>query len=397
MNKDWRYILYLSIVVGVFVAIKMLSPKQYDWHVTLAHDDKNPFGTYALQALLKADSVPVISSYKTLYELKDSITNRDVIFILTSRFDTGKEDINVLLDKVSQGNTAFIAANNFYGTLADSLGLSTFDNLFEGKELFAREDTATLHLTNTKWDSLTTFPYRRDNIHNFFGSLDSVQSTVLARNEIHQPVAVHIPVGKGRLILSSTPMVFTNIHVLSKQNQEFAAGLLSFLPSGHRIYRTEYYHVGRLESSTPLRFILTNEPLRWAYYLALISILIIMIFEAKRKQRIIPVITPLANASLEFVATIGNLYYQKGDHKNIAEKKIEFFFDQVRSHYFISNVTQHESFVQALSKKTGRELDETREVIGLINKVKELPTISAATLQELTAKLDHFLNKKITN
>jgi hypothetical protein len=30
---------------------------------------------------------------------------------------------------------------------------------------------------------------------------------------------------------------------------------------------TEYYHLGRMESTTPLRFILTNEPLRWGYYI----------------------------------------------------------------------------------------------------------------------------------
>ena len=52
MNKDWKYILYLSIVIGVFVVVKLMSPKQYSWNVTLAHESKDPYGTYALNNLL---------------------------------------------------------------------------------------------------------------------------------------------------------------------------------------------------------------------------------------------------------------------------------------------------------------------------------------------------------
>jgi hypothetical protein len=293
MSKDWKYILYLSLIIGVFVAIRLLSPKQYDWSITLSHEDKNPFGTFAFNSLLPdLVSSPVKNSYKTIYELKDSLTDQQTILIIATSFNPQKEDTEVLLEKVNSGATAFISANYFNGALADSLGIDNYDNLFKNKELFVNEDTATLHLTNARFDSTEMFSFRRDNIHNYFGRLDSVKSTVVARNEIGQPVSVVIHHGKGKLLLNCTPMVFTNIHFLSKENHKFAEGLLSYLPE-KEILRTEFYHVGRMEAGSPLRFILTNEPLSWAYYLALVSLLIFMFFEAKRKQRIIPIIRPL--------------------------------------------------------------------------------------------------------
>ncbi len=394
MKKDWKYILYLSLIVGLFATIRLLSPKQYDWSVTLSHEDKNPFGTYALNTLLSSlTKAHVKNTYKTVYELKDSLTAQETILIIATGFNAAKEDTEVLLEKINNGATAFISANYFSGALADSLGIATYDNLFKDKELFTREDTATLHLTNLHFDSTEVFPFLRDNIHNYFGQIDSVKALVAARNEIGQPVTVVIKHGKGNLILNSTPMVFTNIHLLSKKNHQFAAGLLSYLPTDKTIWRTEFYHVGRMEAGSPLRFILNNEPLRWAYYLALASLLVFMVFEAKRKQRIIPIIRPLANSTLEFVATIGNLYYQKGDHKNMAEKKISFFLEQVRTQFYLNTFDRDHRFIETLSKKSGHDHQETVALIQLIKTIGQKNKIGADELKELNLRIEKFWTK----
>ena len=53
MRKDWKYILYISMAFGLFVLLKLLSPKQHNWTITFGADDKNPYGGYALYELLK--------------------------------------------------------------------------------------------------------------------------------------------------------------------------------------------------------------------------------------------------------------------------------------------------------------------------------------------------------
>ena len=371
-----------------------MSPKQYDWSVTLAHEDKNPFGTYALNELLPAFSNDTVSiSYQTLYELRDSIKPGESIVIWASTFNAQKEDVNVLMGKVYNGCNAFISANYFAGTLADSLGIATYDNLFKDKDLFIRDDTASLYFTNPQLDTSRRFPYRRDNIHNYFGRLDSVKSTVIARNEIGQPVSVRVSHGKGNLFLNCTPLIFTNIHLLSQQNHTFASGLLSYLPSA-KIWRTEFYQLGRMEAATPLRFILSNESLRWGYYIAVGSLLLFMIVEIKRKQRIIPIIKPLANTTLEFIATIANLYYQRNDHKNIAEKKIVFFLEQIRSHYYLNTYNRNNQFVEILARKSGNLQEDVAALIHVIQSTQGKEHITLEELKDLNERIEKFWSKK---
>jgi len=75
MRKDWKYILYITAAFGLFIVVKLLSPKQYDWRITYSHEDKNPYGAFALNNLLDSffPREGIHHSYKTLYEIKDSL------------------------------------------------------------------------------------------------------------------------------------------------------------------------------------------------------------------------------------------------------------------------------------------------------------------------------------
>jgi hypothetical protein len=315
------------------------------------------------------------------------------ILIISSRFSPDQEDAKVLLTMIENGATAFISSTEFSGTFADTLGVVTGDSFFQGENSFEQSDSASLHLVTPVMDSTRLFPYKRANIHNYFRRIDSVSASVIAKNDFNQPVTVRIKKGKGTLILNCTPIIFTNIYLLANQNHDFVATSLSYLPHKNT-YRTEFYHLGRMEVATPLRYILTNEPLSWAYYITIITLLLFMIFEAKRKQRIIPVVTPLANTTLEFVSTIGNLYYQRGDHKNIADKKIQFFFDYIHTHFFMSTNQRDESFISTLSKKSGAREQTVRSLIEIINMIHSHEKIQKEELITLNALLEKFYKKK---
>ena len=391
MRKDWKYILYISLAFGLFVGVKLLSPKQYNWSITFAHNDKNPFGAYAYNELLPGifPGRTISHSYKTLYELKDSLAAGDNIVIVSSIFNADKEDTKTLLHHVERGGSVFISAEYFRGHFADSIRVSTYDYFFKIGRIFNNNDSSYLKFANIKLDTLKEFYYRRNNIHNYFNKFDTTRTSIVAKNDYGYPVTIRIAVGKGNLILNSTPLVFTNIYLLSDNNHEFAAGILSFL-APEDVTWTEFYHLGRMEASTPIRFILANEPLRWAYYITILSILTFMLFELKRRQRIIPVIKPLANSTLDFVSTIGNLYFQSGDHKNIAEKKIQFFMDQLRTKYLLNTTVLNEAFIKALSKKTGKNEMETNDLIRTVSIVRSKERISAEELIDLNNKMEKF-------
>src|SRR4029078_3492578 len=99
MRKDWKYILYIGAAVGIFVVLKLLSPKKYDWSITYSHIDKNPYGAFAFSELLPSifQGKKIHHSYLTLYEIKDSLESEDNILIVSSGFSADKEDSNVML------------------------------------------------------------------------------------------------------------------------------------------------------------------------------------------------------------------------------------------------------------------------------------------------------------
>jgi hypothetical protein len=391
MRKDWKYIIYVVGAISLFVAVKLLSPRQYDWSVSLAHEDKNPYGTFALNQLLPDlfTGKRIRNSYQTLYELKDSLQPGDNVMIFTSKLTCDKEDANVLLQHAARGGTAFISAQYFWGHLSDTLNLATYDYFFKGGDILHRSDTAYLKFTSKHLDTTAHFWFKRDNIHNYFERFDTTRTTVIARNDYGWPVTIRMTWGKGYIVLNSTPLAFTNIYLLAASNHEFVSETMSYLQEGD-VQWTEFYHLGRMESKTPLRFILTREPLAWAYYIIIISIILFILFEAKRKQRIIPVMKPLANTSLEFVSTIGNLYYQNGDHKNLAEKKINFLLEQIRTKYLLKTNLFNDEFIHVLASKSGNTKADVEALFRTISFISSSTMISAGQLVDLSAKIDRF-------
>lgn len=393
MRKDWKYIAYLSAAIAVYLVIKMMSPHEPDWTVTYYHKDKNPHGTYALSQLIGHlfPGNKIHRSNLTVYEWYDSVS-RPVNFIsFSTSFAPGKEDVEALLRNISQGGTAFIAAQNFMNTFSDTLNLATSDYFFDLPitETINQNDSSYLQFTNPRVPAMDKPIFPRKNIHNYFSSFDSARTHIVAVNDLNLPVTLKVTWGKGSLYLNSTPLVFTNVYLLQENNYQFIERSLSHLPAAET-YWTEFYHLGRMEAHTPLRFILKTEPLAWAYYISIIALLLFIVFEIKRRQRVIPVIKPLGNTSLEFVRTIGNLYYQSGDHKNIAEKRIAFFLDQLRAKLNINIHQLTDELLHLVSGKTGKSPEEVKKLFQLIQSVQNKPAITADELKELSKNIDSF-------
>jgi hypothetical protein len=180
---------------------------------------------------------------------------------------------------------------------------------------------------------------------------------------------------------------------LDHNNYKFISRAFSYLDE-RDLWWTEYYHLGRMEEMTPLRFILSNASLKFAYYTGMITLLIFILFEIKRKQRAIPIINPPENSSLEFAETVGRLYYHQGDHKNIALKKINFLADHIRSTYHLNGDFSDPEFCIKLSQKSGKEESKLRELFDMIMHIKTQYKIDAPSLWKLTKSVEWFYTKK---
>ena len=201
---------------------------------------------------------------------------------------------------------------------------------------------------------------------------DSLPAKVLAEKGIPSvPVALSYPWGKGEIILVSTPLLFTNYGVLDGKNATYIFRLLSQM-GDLPIVRTEGYmkQTAQIQMS-PFRYFLSQRPLRWALYLTMFTIILFMVFTARRRQRVIPVIHQPENKSLEFTELIGTLYFQKKDHADLVHKKYIYFAEELRREIQvdIEEVANDEHSFSRIAQKTGMNTEEIGEFIRSVRPV----------------------------
>jgi len=115
-----------------------------------------------------------------------------------------------------------------------------------------------------------------------------------------------------------------------------------------------------------------------------------MIFEIKRKQRIIPLIIPHKNTTLEFVEVIGSVYYASKNHKIIAEEKKIVFLEFIRNKFQISTHIFDEAFYGRVCALSGIDRKELKILFETIDKISYKQQISEQELTTLNNLLDTF-------
>lgn len=389
MKGEKKYLIILGGVALTYVILQMLAPRKHEWSVTLYHRDKDPYGTYVLDQLISGifPGKSIYHSNLTAYEWLDSISEKANFITFSLQFEPPKEDVHALFKFVQRGGNVFLSAEYFSGHFADTLGIYTNNSVFpalSGDNI--QPDSALLKFS----DSISTpekLKLLRAHAGSYFdlSAADSVE--VLAYNEDLRPVFVRLRRGRGNFYLNTIPFAFTNINMLQGSNASFMERCLTYLPD-ENVFWTEYYHRGRQEVTSPIRYILSAEPLRWAYYITIGSLLLYMLFAARRRQRPVPVVKPPANSTLEFVQIIGNLYFRTADHKRIAEKRIAYFLENLRSRLHQPGFQPNDDMVETVSRKTGHSQEEVRQLFALIRNIWQKPVLSESELKNFSEKLD---------
>ena len=111
--------------------------------------------------------------------------------------------------------------------------------------------------------------------------------------------------GGGSITIQSDPLALSNFFLLHKNNIGYYNQAFSYFPKSiHTVIWDQYFRYGK-KNFNSLSVIFANPGFRTAFWLVLLLFALIYLFESKRKQRIIPVIHPLKNTSLDFVTTVG--------------------------------------------------------------------------------------------
>ena len=393
MNKqNTIFIAMIATTVVLLLWAEQAKPKRINWQPSYSSSDKAPYGHYILREELRQlfPAEKIETQQRTIYEaLKRNYTTRkhfeegDFNYVFINRvFAPSETDFDVLMEFVENGGQVFIAAQLFERQVAEKLGIKTSYFFINA------QDTVTLRMVNPRLGK-KAYGFKRGTISEYFQKYNSLNTSVLAVNNEDNPVLLKATHGKGNFILSSTPLAFSNYHMVLRENSEYASKVFSYLPV-QMVYWDEYYKDGRIQSTNKFRFIMSRESLRWALWLTIITLIIFIIFEGRRTQRIIPIIKPLPNTTLEFTQTVGKLYYQRKDHKNIAEKRITHFLEYIRTHMYVSTNQFDEAFIDKIVSKTNQSEKQVKQLFELITRVQNQTNITDTELLYLSTHIDQM-------
>lgn len=449
MKSSRNFLFAMLVLFVLFCLLQVNLPKKFVWSPTFSHVDKQPLGCFVFDSVL-TQSLP--NGYhvtkKTFFQLdqehaKEKISvlmvvdqqdlkrldvkylcniarrGGKVMVVASSSFDDGRNADTVVVDELERTFKVRIEDGIYFSLRGILSGLKAHDNdMYDtiywnnretmyaaqsyrmfynmvGGTLFVDSVPKVKRLAYTL--STAGYDYKHDSL--YVGDFTRFDTIVDKKERIERidtsaikkvPTAVSVPYGKGEVIFVSSPLLFTNYGMLEGNTFVYIFRLMSYL-ADLPVYRTEAYvktDAMLVAEQSPFREFIKRPPLRWALYLALLGVVLFMIFTARRRQRVIPIMSKPANRSLEFIQLIGTLYYQRKDHVDLVRKKFKLFAEELRkmAGVDISDVNTDDREYLLLAEKTGMNSDRLKKVIRQIRLV--LHSEGNISVEEMRSLID---------
>ena len=386
MNKTFKiYAILFTIVLAVLALLEFSKNEVTDWRKNFDVNEKTPFGLYIFNQessdLFKNQLKKIELSPFNYYEYGKKFAPHNIL-IIEKNLDT--YSWYRILKQVQEGSDALVIAQNLPDTLEDTLKFKQSMVSFDEKQ--------TMKLTDKKMASDSVVLDKLPSGFGFYAS--GKDNQILGKStDSRKPDKVNFlksKFGKGNVYIHSEPLFLTNYYLLKSGNEKYLEDVFSYLPQRETVWFTENSSVA--SSGSPLRVILANDALRYSWWLLLTGLLLFVIFNAKRKQRIVPVIEPLKNKSVEFVKSVGNLYLQEGDFHDMMAKKAQYFLSKVRMDLMIETHQLDDNFAKKLQLKTGTPIEKINEAIVLIKKSQDpYASVMKEDLIRMNTLLDEIL------
>jgi len=410
-----RHYTYIAFALLPFLAGCLPDKAEQElrkWRITLESGDKKPYGTWLAHESLKyyfPDATTEALSQGFRYsnmdnKMKYNYSGHSLLVLEGLYFYLSNREWEDLKQFVSNGNEVILFSSsldskmeqelNCYKELSgdESAGIYRENDDFDNEEMLTLTGSGKKYgYTGRSLKGYFTFKDDSDSSNKNSGTNSTANaSDNLAKDEENnkdsksdfaiskpdtlgyahaKPDFLRYKIGEGHLTLHAAPLVLSNYFLLQDGNEQYLTAIWQTLPRNiNRIYWQDYFERNTEVSSWS---ILWRYPAtRYALLLAIGALLMYVLFEIKRKQRIIPIIPPLKNDSVSFVETVGRLYYNKGDHTNLSEKMVQQFLEWVRTHYFVNTNLINENFIAQLTIKSGQPEPVVRGLVDMIHEIK---------------------------
>ena len=384
MNKTFKIYAVIFIIILVVMGMFEMNKKPIlDWRKNYDTEKKTPFGLFIFNQesnrLFNNKLIKTGISPYTYYQKNKKKPHN--ILIIQKKLD--EVSWRYIMDEVSKGSDVMWLTNETTAKLRDTLGFRfktvSFNNNYYLQ--FTDKKLGNHRLFIDKLPDNKGFSYIRNDIAVLGKTLYKSDDKMSSINADF----IKVNFGKGHFYIHSEPLVLTNYYLLKSKNL-YIESVFSYLPNRETVWFLEN---DVPLSMSPMRFILSNPPLKYAWYLLLFGLLIFVLFNAKRKQRIVPIQEPLKNTSIDFIRSIGNLYLQEGDFHEMMAKKAQYFLSKIRMDLLIDTQNLDEVFIYKLHLKTGKNIEQIKEAVSLIKKGQDP---YASVMKEDLIRMNKLLN-----
>ncbi len=402
-------IAFITMAVG-FYYIFLNAPTRYQWFENYRATSEEPYGAAFIFNMLKSyrpggeftfnEKTPL----RSLLSDVDDAESTDYVIIGHNIFlDEGSA--SALAEFIEAGGNAFIATLTPPEQILSAVYYQECGLPIEFEERRTEEVSMNFFHGDLEADrggpyafriGAEHFPYSWDFISETVFCDSTRTITALGYQDDNHVNFIRIKVGKGNLYLHSNPLAFSNYFMIKEQNMRYASGVFSHL-QGENIIWDEFSKIplpGAHNNAynSPLYYILQQPSLKYAWWLLLITVLLYVVFGGKRKQRVIPVLEPKRNTSLEFVNLISQLHYRNGSHLDMAQKKMKYFLYFVRSKYGIHAEKFRDADIHRLSEKSTVPFEEVDVIFSRYYLIEERfrNNIEANRLVDLYDAIENF-------
>lgn len=386
MKQNWLmwivgivlFTLTLIFLLGGFDSV------HHDWNENYQKKNNEPYGNSVLSDLLVDyfEDYPLITldkspNNKTLPAQKSG--HRIYLFTGKQQYLNPSEATTVL-NFVENGNTALLITENPSWIIQKAFNPIDSDSTYALLYRFS-ESTVKVNFSDPliQQKQPYSFHYQNGTSKSFY-DYASLNPDLLEANQAISPLGyfsnnqvnfVALRYGNGIIYLHTNPLFFSNYHLIRKDAARYASSVLSYLKPGTIIWDTyaTRWKPGSDEpenpderNNSPLSFILKNKSLRTALYILLLAAGVYMLFSLKRIQRVVPVIEPLRNSSLEFIQTIARLYFNERQHPTMIRHQMRYLFSFIRERYRIQLTELNPETIEKIHLRSGVSKDILNDI-----------------------------------
>ncbi len=210
---------------------------------------------------------------------------------------------------------------------------------------------------------------------------------------------IEILMGKGRILIHTEPLVFTNYYLKTDEGQSYVGQVLSQLQRSRLIFDEGPARQKAMTEITdnrknPLSYLFKRKGTTYGW-LGLLGLgFLYILFNTRRMERPIPVIPPRKNETITFIHNMSSLYRRRNAHAAIARLRIDSFMFKMRTVPGISGSITDPEFEVALSEKLQIPKEQVAQTFRFIRNIErkkpeDITELDVTTLVHITDQLIH--------